>query len=158
MINEVEGLSALTLHDSHADLFDVLIARLFTLEGTGRGGKNDCCDRTGIYMIMEWKQPLPIIFRIQSVSPDGDVSTVLRLTKAGRQTQLSEWHWRNSPFLFHRCWKADIFVLQRSRCKNLHQIALWKLKKWAFLMKSLMLKGWFAQVWAVSRREYKLQI
>lgn len=39
MINEVEGLSALTLHDSHADLFDVLIARLFTLEGTGRGEK-----------------------------------------------------------------------------------------------------------------------
>lgn len=39
MMNEVEGLSALTLHDSHADLFDVLIARLFTLEGTGRGKK-----------------------------------------------------------------------------------------------------------------------
>lgn len=33
MINGVKGLSVLTLHDSHADLFDVLIARLFTLEG-----------------------------------------------------------------------------------------------------------------------------
>lgn len=39
MINEVEGLSALTLHDSHANLFDVLIAWLFALKGTG--GKND---------------------------------------------------------------------------------------------------------------------
>lgn len=38
MINEVEGLSALTLHDSHANLFDVLIAWLFTLEG--RAEKN----------------------------------------------------------------------------------------------------------------------
>lgn len=34
MINEVEGLSVLTLHDSHANLFDVLIAGFFTLEGT----------------------------------------------------------------------------------------------------------------------------
>lgn len=32
MINGVEGLSVLTLHDSHANLFDVLINRLFTLE------------------------------------------------------------------------------------------------------------------------------
>lgn len=40
MINEVGGLSALTLHDSHADLFDVLITWFFTLEGI-RGGK-DC--------------------------------------------------------------------------------------------------------------------
>lgn len=39
MINEVGGLSALTLHDTHADLFDVLITWFFTLEGI-RGGKN----------------------------------------------------------------------------------------------------------------------
>lgn len=32
MINGVEGLSVLTLHDSHANLFDVLITWLFTLE------------------------------------------------------------------------------------------------------------------------------
>lgn len=42
MINEVEGLSALTLHDSHADLFDVLITWLFTLEGIRGGKKQDC--------------------------------------------------------------------------------------------------------------------
>lgn len=54
MINEVEGLSALTLHDSHANLFDVLITWLFTLEGI-RGGKNRTigfCDSVGnIYLI-----------------------------------------------------------------------------------------------------------
>lgn len=61
MINEVWGLSALTLHDSHANLFDVLIARLFTLEETGGGGEMTVgfCDIIGIYMIMEWKQPPP---------------------------------------------------------------------------------------------------
>lgn len=32
MINEVESPSGLTLHDSHANLFDVLIAWLFTLQ------------------------------------------------------------------------------------------------------------------------------
>lgn len=31
----VKGRSVLTLHDSHANLSDVLIARLFTLEGEG---------------------------------------------------------------------------------------------------------------------------
>lgn len=33
MINGVKGLSVLTLHDSHANLSDVLITWLFTLEG-----------------------------------------------------------------------------------------------------------------------------
>lgn len=33
VINGVKGLSFLTLHDSHANLFDVLITWLFTLEG-----------------------------------------------------------------------------------------------------------------------------
>lgn len=32
MINGVEGPSGLTLHDSHANLFDVLITWLFTLK------------------------------------------------------------------------------------------------------------------------------
>lgn len=32
MINGVKGISVLTLHDSHANLFDVLITWLFTLE------------------------------------------------------------------------------------------------------------------------------
>lgn len=32
MINGVESPSGLTLHDSHANLFDVLIAWLFTLQ------------------------------------------------------------------------------------------------------------------------------
>lgn len=52
MINEVEGLSALTLHDSHADLLDVLITWLFTLEGIRGGKKTGFCDSVGnIYLI-----------------------------------------------------------------------------------------------------------
>lgn len=64
MINEVEGLSVLTLHDSHANLFDVLIAWLFTLEG--RGEKNRtvgfCNSFRNICAIVESKSALKYIF------------------------------------------------------------------------------------------------
>lgn len=42
MINGVKVLSFLTLHDSHANLFDVLITWLFTLEG--KKEKDDLID------------------------------------------------------------------------------------------------------------------
>lgn len=47
MINGVEGLSALTLHDSHANLFDVLITWLFTLEEKKKK-KDDLTDFTTV--------------------------------------------------------------------------------------------------------------
>lgn len=140
MINEVEGLSALTLHDSHANLFDVLIARLFTLEGTG--AKNDCRILWQYWNlhVMELKQPPPHYIQ-SSFGLDGDVSTVLRHTKAGWQTEL----WvipKKFGFSFSLLLKSWHFCATGFKVHDLHRTTLWITNKKMGVLRHLAYVNW----------------
>lgn len=133
MINEVEGLSALTLHDSHADLFDVLIARLFTLEGTGRGKKwllwpNWHLHDYGV-------KTAPSHYIQNSVGLSGWRRFYSSQAHKGRLTNRTLWvTLKKFGFSFSLLLKSWHFCATGFKVQNLHQIALWIIntKKWAF--------------------------
>lgn len=124
MINEVEGLSALTLHDSHADLFDVLIARLFTLEGTGRGEK-----------WLLWPNWHLHDYGVKT-APSHDIHNSVGLSgwrrfdssqaHKGRLTNRTLWvTLKKFGFSFSLPLKSWHFCATGIKVQNLHQIALW---------------------------------
>lgn len=61
MINGVEGPSGLTLHDSHANLFDVLITWLFTLKKRKNRRFSGFHNIVEMLAMVVWSHLLPLI-------------------------------------------------------------------------------------------------